>query len=709
MNTNQFLFIGAIIFLAVFSVFITCAKESATNNTPPIAKIEPKVDTTHGDIRVDNYFWLRNRDDSSVLSYLQSENEYTDAVMASTEDLQVKLYDEMVSRIKETDLSVPVKDDDYFYYHRTEEGKQYKIYCRKKGSLKAEEEILLNLNAMAEGKEFFDLGIFEVSPNHQMLAYSIDTTGNEQYVLFFKNLATGKVLPEAIPNTSDLAWANDNHTVFYSVEDSTHRPYKVSRHEVGTNPDLDVLVYREENPSFWIGVGKTKSEKYILIQCGSKVTSEVRFLDADKPTGKLRLVHPRQHGMEYSLSHHGDFFYIVTNDKALNFKLVKTPVMKPNKKNWIDVILPSDTMKIDRAESFDKFLVVHGRINGLRQIMIRDFKTDESYIIDQPEPVFTVYGGANPDFSSETLRFVYQSMVTPRSVYDFNMVTHKRILMKRTEVLAGYDPENYRSERIFATADDGTQIPVSLVYRKGMEQNSNNPLLLYGYGSYGMSMDPWFSSRRLSLLDRGFIYAIAHIRGGGEMGRQWYEDGKLLNKKNTFTDFIACGDYLVEEKYTSHDLMVISGGSAGGLLIGAVLNMRPDMAAVAIADVPFVDVINTMLDPTIPLTVIEYDEWGNPNDEKFYHYMKSYSPYDNVTAQNYPNILVEAGLNDARVQYWEPAKWVAKLRATKADSNLLLLKTNMGAGHGGSSGRYDYLKEIAFDYAFALKCLEIKD
>ncbi|RKX30016.1 MAG: oligopeptidase B [Candidatus Zixiibacteriota bacterium] len=703
------LFYFVLILLASVVALFSCAKNSGTNLTPPVAQIEPKVDTIHGDVLVDNYFWLRQRDDSTVLEYLEEENKYTEAVMASTEDLQVKLYDEMISRIKETDLSVPVKDDDYFYYHRTEEGKQYRVYCRKKGSLEAEEEVLLDLNEMAKGKGFFNLGIYEVSPNHQKLAFSIDTTGNEQYVLFFKDLTTGEILPEAIPNTNSLAWANDNYTVFYSVEDSTFRPYKLFRHVLKTNPNKDALAFHEKDPAFYLWVSKTKSEEYILVHSESQTTSEIHFYDADKPVGRFRLVHPRQQGMEYNLIHHGKWFYIVTNDKARNFKLVKTPVMKPGKRYWVDVISHSDTMKIDRAEAFEDFLVVHGRINGLSQIMVRDLKTGESHVIDFPEPVFTVYGGNNPDFSSNELRFTYQSMVTPRSVYDYNMATRERTLLKKAEVLGGYDPTKYQMERVFTTTDDSIKIPISLVYRKGMERNGRNPLLLYGYGSYGMSMDPWFSSRRLSLLDRGFIYAIAHIRGGGEMGRQWYYDGKLLKKKNTFTDFIACADHLVAEKYTSHNLMVISGGSAGGLLIGAVLNMRPDLAKVAIADVPFVDVINTMLDPTIPLTVIEYEEWGNPNDEEFYRYMKSYSPYDNVTAQDYPNILVEAGLNDARVQYWEPAKWTAKLRATKTDNNMLLLKTNMGAGHGGSSGRYDYLKEVAFEYAFVLKCFGMVD
>ncbi|MBU8935004.1 MAG: S9 family peptidase [candidate division Zixibacteria bacterium] len=697
--------LSAFLILIVIVSFVSCGQKTDRILTPPVADIQPKTDTIHGDILVDNYFWLRDRGDSAVLAYLEAENAYTDAVMSSTSELQTTLYNEMVSRIKETDLSVPVLDDGYYYYYRTEEGKQYRTYCRKKGSLDAVEEVLLDLNAMAEGKAFLDLGIYEISPNHDRLAYSIDTTGNEQYVLFFKNLTTGETYPEAIPNTSEAVWANNNHTVFYSVEDSTHRSYKLLRHEVGTHPDRDALAFHEQDPAYYLGVSKTKSEKYILLTLGSQVTSEIHFYDADKPVGHLRLVHPRQQGMEYNMAHHGDWFYIVTNDNARNFKLVKTPVMKPGKRHWRTVIAVSDTVKIDRVEVFENHLAIYGRINGLKQIMVRDLKTGETHAIEHPEPVYVVYGEDNPDFSSSVLRYSYQSLITPESIIDYDMTTRDKVLKKQEEVLGGYDPNDYRTGRVFATAEDGTRIPISLVYRSGIKRDGSDPLLLYGYGSYGFSTEPAFRSRRLSLLDRGFVFAKAHVRGGGEMGRQWYEDGKLLNKKNTFTDFIACADYLVAEKFTSHERMGMQGGSAGGLLIGAVINMRPDLVATAIADVPFVDVINTMLDPTIPLTVIEYEEWGNPNDAEYYQYMKSYSPYDNVVAGEYPHVLIQAGLNDARVQYWEPAKWTAKLRATKTDDKMLLLKTNMGAGHGGASGRYDYLKEIAFDYAFLLKSL----
>ncbi len=693
-------------FLVVLGVIImTAGMSRAEQLAPPVAKIEPKVDTIFGDVLIDNYHWLRNRGSKEVLDYLKAENEYTQAMMAGTEKLQKTLYEEMVGRIKETDLSVPVKEDDYYYYYRTEEGKQYRIYCRKKGSLEAPEEVLLDLNKLAEGKEFLSLGVYDVSPDHQLLAYSIDTTGNEKYTLYIKNLKTQEILPEKISNTSDIAWANDNRTIFYSVEDAAHRPYRLYRHKLRTEPAQDPLIYEEKDDAYFLSIGKTKDKRFLILSLGSMVTSEAHVLDADNPTGTFRVIHPRQHEMEYSVEHHGNKFLIVTNLNAKNFRLVEAPEDNPGVANWKEVIPYSYSIKIDDIDVFKDYLVVYERVNGLKSILVHDFRTGTQRYIQFDEPVYAVYGGQNPDYNSEWLRFTYMSLITPRSVYDYNMATHERILKKQTEVLGGYDPNQYTSERIFATARDGVKVPVSLVYRKGITRNGKNPLFLYGYGAYGVSMDPYFSSSRISLLDRGFIYAIAHIRGGGEMGRQWYEDGKLLKKKNTFTDFIDCGDYLVKQKYTSHDKMVISGGSAGGLLIGAVLNMRPDLAAVAIADVPFVDLINTMMDPSLPLTVIEYEEWGNPHKKKYYEYMRSYSPYDNVGHHMYPNLLVEAGLNDARVQYWEPAKWVAKLRANKTDNNLLLLKTNMGAGHGGASGRYDYLKEIAFEYAFVLHCL----
>ncbi|KPL00182.1 MAG: protease 2 [candidate division Zixibacteria bacterium SM23_73_3] len=677
---------------------------------PPVAKIEPKVDTLFGQQMVDDYYWLRERGNPEVIDYLKAENAYTEAVMRNTQKLQDKLYEEMVSRIKETDLSVPVKRDDYYYYSRTEEGKQYKTYCRKRGSLEAEEEILLDVNQLAEGKEYMYLGVHEVSPDHRLLAYAVDTTGSERYTLRVKDLETGELHPDVIDSVStSLEWANDNKTFFYTITDEAWRPFKLYRHTLGGDIENDVLLFHEKDDAFSLDIAKSKSMGYLYANLESMTTSEVHYLDANNPTGKFKLVHSRQQDLEYSLYHHGDQFYIVTNDNAKNFKLMQAPLSDPSKKNWREVIPHRDSVKLDRIEIFRDFMVLYERENGLKEIKIKDFATGEIHRVEFPEPVYTYWPGWNPDYKSQLLRFTYTSFVTPNSVYDYNMKTRERELKKRKEVLGGYDPDEYESERIFATASDGARIPISMVYRKGINKDGNNPLYLNGYGAYGASVDPYFSSNRLSILDRGFIYARAHVRGGGEMGRHWYDDGKLLNKKNTFTDFVTVAEHLIGKKYTSSDRLVISGGSAGGLLIGAVVNMRPDLFRVVIADVPFVDLINTMLDPSIPLTVIEYEEWGDPNEKEYYDYMLSYSPYDNVEAKDYPNMLILAGLNDTRVQYWEPAKWTAKLRATKTDDNRLLLKTNMGTGHGGASGRYDRLKEIAFEYAFMFDVLGMKE
>lgn len=677
---------------------------------PPVARIEPKVDTLFGREMVDNYFWLRERDNPEVIDYLKAENAHTKAVMKHTEKLQEKLYEEMVSRIKETDLSVPVKRDDYYYYYRTEEGKQYRIYCRKKGSLEAEEEILLDVNQLAEGKDYMYLGVYEVSPDHNLLAFGVDTVGSERYTLRVKNLETGEIYPDVIDSVSTaFQWANDNKTFFYTIVDEAWRPFKLFRHRLGEEVENDVLVFHEKDDAFFLDVQKSKSMDYLFIQLGSMNTTEVYYLDAGKPAGKFKLVHPRQHEMEYELFHHGDHFYIVTNDNAKNFKLMRAPVSDPSKKNWEEVIPHRDSVKLDRIEVFKDFMVFYEREHGLKQMRIKDFATDEIHTVEFPEPVYTFWQAWNPDYQGQLLRFNYSSFLTSESVYDYNMKTRERELKKQKEVLGGYDPELYQSERIFATADDGSRIPISMVYKKGMVKDGNSPLYLYGYGAYGASVEPYFSSNRLSLLDRGFIYARAHVRGGGEMGRYWYDDGKLLFKKNTFTDFIAACEHLIAENYTSSEKLVVCGISAGGLLIGSVVNMRPDLFKIVIADVPFVDLINTMLDPSIPLTVIEYEEWGNPNKEEYFDYMLSYSPYDNVEAKDYPNMLILASLNDTRVQYWESAKWTAKLRAKKTDSNSLLLKTIMGAGHGGVSGRYDRLKEIAFEYAFVLDVLGMKE
>jgi len=694
--------------LAVGFIGISCT--SHVEVTPPEARIEPKIDTLFGQEMVDDYYWLRQRDNPEVIEYLKAENAYTEAVMKPTEKLQEKLYEEMVSRIKETDLSVPIKRDDYYYYSRTEKGKQYKIHCRKKGGLDGEEEILLDENQLAEGKDYMHLGVYEVSPDHKLLAYATDTAGSERYTLQVKDLETGKLLPDVIDSVgTSFQWANDNKTFFYTIHDEAWRPFKLYRHVLGDDVKNDVLVYHEPDEAFSLSIRKSKSMKYLFVYLGSMTTTEIRYLNADNPAGEFKLVHPRQQDMEYYMTHHDDKFLIVTNDNAKNFKLIQAPVSDPSKKNWKELVPHRKSVKLDGIEVFKDFLVSYERENGLKQITIRDFSTNQTHRVEFPEPVYTFWSEYNPEYSSQLLRFNYSSYVTPSSVFDYNMKTKDRELKKQDEVLGGYDPEQYQSEQIFATAKDGTRIPISMVYRKGMVKDGNNPLYLYAYGAYGASSEPYFSSNRVSLLDRGFVFAIAHVRGGGEMGRFWYEDGKLLHKKNTFTDFIAVAEHLIAEKYTSTEKLIISGVSAGGLLIGSVVNMRPELFKTVIADVPFVDLINTMLDPSIPLTVIEYEEWGNPNKEEYFDYMLSYSPYDNIQAKEYPNMLVLAGLNDTRVQYWEPAKLTAKLRAMKTDNNRLLLKTNMGTGHGGASGRYDRIKEVAFEYAFILDIVGITE
>ena len=681
----------------------------ASDPIPPVAQKNSHVDTVLNHERSDEYFWLRDRENPDVIAYLEAENAYTAEVMKHTEKLQEKIYDEIVGRIKETDLSVPVKRDDYYYYSRTEKGKEYSIYCRKKGSLESEEQITLDLNQLADGKDFLSLGAYMISPDHKLLAYAVDYQGNEHYNIYVKNLETGELLDDVIEDaSSSLQWANDNKTIFYTVFDDAWRPYKLYRHKLGTMQKDDALVYHEEDDGFWMDIAKTKNHKYLMMQFGNKTTSEIRILNADNPTGQFKIIHPRQRDMKYWVESRGDSLYILTNDnEAKNYKLMITSISKPARKYWKEVIPHSTAVMLDDFDVFRDHLVIYEREEGLQKILIKNLNSGEDHVVAFSEPAYSIMQSSNPDFNTGTLRFSYESMVTPNSVYDYNMDTRERELKKQKEVLGGYDPEQYISERVWAVVKDGTKIPISLVHRKDVEKNSNNPLMLYGYGAYGMSMDPWFSISRLSLLDRGFVYAIAHVRGGGEMGRYWYDDGKLLNKMNTFTDFIACAEHLIKENYTSKDRLVIGGGSAGGLLVGAVVNMRPDLFKVVIGDVPFVDVMNTMLDESIPLTVLEYEEWGNPNEEQYYDYMMKYSPYDNVEAKDYPNMLITAGLNDTRVQYWEPAKWTARLRAMKTDNNRLLLKTNMGAGHGGKSGRYERIEEIAFEYAFMLDILGI--
>jgi oligopeptidase B len=676
----------------------------------PTAKRIPHETVVHGERLVDDYYWLRERSNPEVLAYLQAENAYTEGVMKHSEEFRQKLYEELVGRIKETDISAPEKIDDYYYYSRTEEGKQYPIHCRKKGSLDAEEEVLLDENILAEGCEYFNVGVFKVSPNHKLLAYSTDVNGNESYTLRIKNLESGELYGETIPNTYyGIEWANDNQTVFYNTLDAARRPDKLFRHRLGTPLESDKLVFHESDGAYFLGLYRTKSRSFLLLRLRSNTTTEVQFLDAARPEGDFQKIHPRQHKMEYYVAHGGDWFYILTNEGARNFKLMKTPVANPGKKNWKTVIRHRNKVKIDDIEVFKGHLVIYERENGLKKIRVIDLETGDHHYVDFSESVYTFDAGNNAVYDNNVLRFHYSSLITPRSVYDYDMDTRTRVLKKRYEVLGGYDPARYQSERVFAVAGDGTKIPISLVYKKGMVKDGKTPLMLYGYGAYGSTVETHFLSNRVSLLDRGVIIAIAHVRGGGELGRHWYEQGKLLSKRNTFSDFIACAEHLIRRTYTSTGNIGISGGSAGGLLVGAVINMRPDLFRCVVAHVPFVDVVTTMLDKSIPLTVIEFEEWGNPAEKKYFEYIQSYSPYDNLNCREYPNMLVTAGLNDPRVQYWEPAKWVAKLRTVKTDENLLLLRTKMGEGHGGASGRYDYLRDLAFEYTFLFHCFGITE
>lgn len=663
----------------------------------------------HGQVVQDDYHWLRRRDDPRVRAYLEAENAYTEAVMRPTEALQHELYQEMLGRIKQTDLSVPERVGEYFYYARTEQGQQYPYHCRKQGSLEAPEEILLDENLLAEGHDYFRVGVFEVSPDAGLLAYSVDLDGSELYELRFRDLKTGATLADRIPNTYyALEWAADSRTVFYNTVDASRRPYRLHRHVLGTDPTADDVVYEEPDESFYLDLYKTTSKRYLMLALESKVTSELRFLDASNPSGAFRLVEPRRPGVEYGAEHHGDRFYILTNDEATNFRLMQAPVSAPARGNWSEVIAHRPQVKLETIHPFSRHLVLLEREHGLRRISVLQLPSMRQHRIDFPDAAYTVAPTRNREFETELLRFSYSSLVRPRSIFDYNMDTGARELKKQEEVLGGYDPQAYRSERLFAAAPDGVLVPISVVYSKGIELDGRNPLLLYGYGAYGASNEPGFDSTRFSLIDRGFVYAIAHVRGGGDLGRPWYEAGKLLMKRNTFTDFIACAEHLIAVRYTSSDRLVIRGASAGGLLVGAALNMRPELFAAAVAKVPFVDVINTMLDDSLPLTVTEWEEWGDPRRGEHYDYMRSYSPYDNVGPRPYPDMLIVSSFNDPRVAYWEPAKWVARLRACKSGDSLLLLKTHMDAGHAGPSGRYDRLRELAFELAFVLDRLGVK-
>ncbi|WP_240348420.1 S9 family peptidase [Longitalea arenae] len=672
----------------------------------PVAEKEAKVFVAHGDQRIDNYYWLNQRENPKVLSYLNAENAYLDTVMSGTKELREKLFQEMKSRIKEKDESLPYKDNGYWYYTRYEEGKQYPVFCRKKESLEAPEEILLDQNIMAEGFKYYSIGGRAVSDNNELLAFTVDSVSRRLYGLQVKNLVTGAIYPETIPNVEGnyIVWAADNKTIFYVKKDvTTLLGYQVWRHELGTDPAKDVMVFEEKDNRFYIGVYRTKSKKYISIFSNmNQVSTEFRLLEAAQPTGLFKIFEPRKENFQYSIEHFDDRFYVLTDWDAPNFRLMQTPEAKTGKKNWKEVIAHRKDVYISNMLVFKNHLVLGEVKDALNQLRVIDQTSKEDYYISFPETVFAAFQHINPDYNTNLLRFSYTSMTTPGSIYDFNMDTRERVLKKQTEVLGGFKQEDYAAERLWATVRDGVKVPISLVYKKGMKKDGSNPLLLYAYGSYGASMSPGFNSNIISLLDRGFIYAIAHVRGGQELGRHWYDQGHMFNKKNTFYDFIDCGEFLIKEQYTSKEHLYAQGGSAGGLLMGAIVNMRPDLWNGVIADVPFVDVITTMSDPSIPLTTGEYKEWGNPAVKEEYSYMKSYSPYDNVEKKAYPNMLVTTGLHDSQVQYFEPAKWVAKLRELKTDNNKLLFKINMDAGHGGASGRFDYLKDKAWQYAFLL-------
>ena len=670
---------------------------------PPTAPQKAYSYEIHGDTISDPYFWLREKDNPEVVQYLEAENAYTETVLAEYAEVREQLYQELKSRIKEDDSSVPAKSDNYYYYSRVEAGKQYNIYCRKKDSLDSPESIILDSNVLAAGMPYFSLGVFDVSPNHQLLAYSIDTDGSESYTVYFKDLASGELLSDRLENTYySSAWSNDNQSFYYTVLDDNLRPYRLYRHRLGQLQSEDELIYEESDAQFFISCSKSRDDKYIFLSCDGKITSEVYFMSASDPQAKPNLIAPRERGIEYSVTHHEGYFYILTNENAQNFRILRTPVDSLDKRNWQEFLAHDPEVLLEDIDEFKDYLIISDRYRGLARLRIYYCKENSFYNIDFPDPVYAVFGSANYEYNTHVYRFGYSSLILPNTIYEYDLRSHTKQVLKQDEIPGGYDASLYTSERIYATSYDGTQVPISLVYAKNLAKDGSNPLYLYGYGSYGYSLDAYFSTKRLSLLERGFIWAMAHIRGGSEMGRKWYEDGKFLKKKNTFYDFIACAEHLIKEGYTSKGNIAISGGSAGGLLVGTVLNWRPDLLRAAIANVPFVDVLNTMLDDTLPLTQLEYDEWGNPQEREFYEYIRSYSPYDNVKAQNYPHILITAGLNDPRVTYWEPAKWTAKLRSLKTDQNLLLLKTNLSAGHGGASGRYEYLKEIALEYTFLL-------
>ncbi|GAA0881737.1 oligopeptidase B [Sphingobacterium siyangense subsp. cladoniae] len=680
------------------------------NVMAPVAAIYPHVRKIHDDTVQDDYYWMidyfkKGEKSQEVIDYLEEENNYTNLMLQDTEDLQENLFHELKSRIKEKDESVPYYKNGYYYYSRTEEGKQYFKFCRKKGTLEGEEEVLLDVDQLAEGHAYYTAKGFSVSPDNRLLAFSVDTVSRREYTIFIKNIETGEIYPDQIKNTEGAAiWGNDNRTMFYTAKNPvTLLSEKIMRHTLGGDPAADVLVYEEKDNTNYIGVGKSKNGKYVMINSEGTLSSEIWLLNADSPQSEFRIFQPRIQDVLYSVVALEDRFLILTNDGAINFRIMQCPLDRTDRSHWQPFIDHRPDVLVSDIEEFKDFLAIAERKNGLTQLAIYNLKSQHQHYLDFGEVAYTVYPDINVEYNSDKLRYGYTSLVTPSSVYEYDMAKQKKILLKQQEILGGYDQTAYITERVFATARDGVQVPISIVYKKGTKLDGSAPLLQYAYGSYGASMDPTFSSNRLSLLDRGFIYALAHIRGGEEMGRQWYEGGKMMHKMNTFYDFVDCGKYLIDQHYCMPEHLYAQGGSAGGLLMGVIANIAPEQYHGIIAQVPFVDVVNTMLDDTIPLTTNEYDEWGNPNEKEAYYYMKAYSPYENIDAKEYPNLLVTTGLHDSQVQYFEPAKWVAKLRATKIGDAVLLLKTDMDYGHGGASGRFDYLKEIALEYAFLFK------
>lgn len=691
-------------FIVLFYIFTFWGcSDNVKNVEPPKAeKIKTEL-TIHGDTRIDNYYWLNQRENPEVINYLKEENDYTNQYMQHTVDLQNKLYQEIISRIEQKEESVPYELNGYYYYERFEHGNEYPLQCRKKDNLDNQEEIMLNENQLAAGKSFTKIVGLKVSPNNKILAYGEDYISRRKYTIRFKNLDSHKILDDKLYNTNGyVAWSNDNKTVFYVLRDTTLRPYKLVKHIIGTDPKKDKEVYHETDSTYSIEVKKSKSQKYIFLICESTLSTEYMYLDANNPNGKLKIIQKREKNLEYHTFHYKDKFYIRTNYNAENFKVISTPINKTNKKYWKDIIPHKENVLIEDLDIFKNYLVSDERINGLTNLHILSIDQKTDYYIEFEEPAYSLYMSDNLEFNTNSVRYIYSSLTTPKSTFEFDVKSKDKRLLKQEKTGNSYNPKDYIAERIFAKTMDGIKVPISLVYKKSLRKQEGNPLLLYAYGSYGYSSSAYFKRELISLLDRGFIYAIAHVRGGQEMGRWWYEDGKLFKKKNTFTDFIACAKHLINEKYTTKTKLFARGGSAGGLLMGAIVNMQPDLFRGIIAHVPWVDVVTTMLDPKVPLTSVEYDEWGDPNNKEYYDYMLSYSPYDNVEAKNYPSMLVTTGLHDSQVQYWEPVKWVAKLRDLKTDNNLLLLKIDMESGHGGASGRFKRYKETAFEFAFIL-------